>query len=280
MFGVSPAIMVSLYGTQFNIDDFCNGLEQVSELGFQGFQPEIFTPDALRDWQCGGAKRVASVAESLGLIPTQFVAHFMMKYFSSAPMLHQQDDVDVLKRVIETARSFPACRILTVPLPKFQLPESFDGSKDLVSDLLQRFEEKLKTYLDLITDAGLKLALELLPGCLIGGTQGFLSLAQRMDHPGLGVNLDTGHAWACREPVPIIPLQLGDKLFGTHLCDNNSDVNASLAPGEGTLNWNIIMDALEISGYKGSLDIEIVCEPGNVKTHYANGLSFLQKKGG
>ena len=42
MFGVSPAFVVSMYGTGFTADQFCDAMNVVKELGYDGYQPEVF----------------------------------------------------------------------------------------------------------------------------------------------------------------------------------------------------------------------------------------------
>ena len=91
----------------------------------------------------------------------------------------------------------------------------------------------------------------------------------------LGYNFDTGHAQACKELVELIPVRLGDRIFGTHLCDNHGYENSSLAPGDGTIDWSRLIPTLRSSGYEGSYDIEILCDGDSVDKQYQDAFSFV-----
>jgi sugar phosphate isomerase/epimerase len=276
MFGVSPAFVVSLCGKQFSIKDFCQALELVKDMNFSGFQPEIYLREALPDWFSSGAAAVSDKARALGLQATQFVAHFMMEGFST-PQTIESASLEDLKQVIEIAGQFDNCKVLTVPVGPFSIPwDRIEGMNAAwASDIRKRFVEKIGKYLELVKASGLVLALEILPLSLVGGTAGFLEICHELNSPDLGINLDTGHAWACREIVPLLPFMLHDRVFGLHLCDNLGTENLSLAPGKGSIEWKPFLTNLFNSGYRGSLDIEIACEARNVRSEYAAGLEYI-----
>jgi sugar phosphate isomerase/epimerase len=278
MFGVSPAFVVSLYGKQFSVKDFCQALEIANELGFSGFQPEIYVQEALPDWINSGSKTINKKAGELGLQPTQFVAHFMMENFSSPEQINSDSGLEDLKNVIEITKDFNNCKVLTIPIGPLSL--HWDQIQDMnlswASDIRKRFVEKLNKFLELITNSGLVFALEILPSSVVDGIEGFLAICNELNSPDLGINLDTGHAWACREIVPLLPFRLKDRIFGLHLCDNFATENLSLAPGKGSIEWKPFMKNLLSSGYNGSLDIEIGCETELVKSEYTAGLKYLK----
>jgi len=277
MFGVSPAFVVSLYGKQFSIKDFCQALEVVKELGFSGFQPEIFTKEALPDWINSGSKTISKKAGELGLQATQFVAHFMMENFSTPEEVNSESGLEDLKNVIEIAKNFDNCIVLTIPTGPFSIQweriQAMNPSWAL--DVKKRFIGKINKFLELIKESGLVFALEILPFSVVDGIEGFLAICNELNSPYLGINLDTGHAWACREIVPLLPFRLKDRIFGLHLCDNFGTENLSLAPGKGSIEWKPFLKNLLSSGYNGSLDIEIGCEAENVKTEYVAALEYI-----
>jgi sugar phosphate isomerase/epimerase len=278
MFGVSPAFVVSLYGKQFSVKDFCQALELVKELGFSGFQPEIYTKEALPDWINSVSKIISKKAGELGLQPTQFVAHFMMENFSTPEEINSDSGLEDIKNVIEIVKHFDNCKVLTIPVGPFNIPWDQIQTMNLswALNIKKRFVEKINKFLDLIKDSGLVFALEILPSSVAGGVEGFLTICNEINSPDLGINLDTGHAWACREIVPLLPFRLKDRIFGLHLCDNFATENLSLAPGKGSIEWKPFITNLLSSGYNGSLDIEIGCETELVKSEYTAGLKYLK----
>ena len=278
MFGVSPAFVLSLYGKQFSVKDFCKALVVIKELGFTGFQPEIFIKEALPDWADSGSKTISNKAKELGLQATQFVAHFMMEYFSTPQGLNSDSGMEELKKVIEITKHFDNCRVITIPLGQFNIQWNQPKAVGLtlVVEIKKRLVEKINKFLELITDADLVFALEILPFSVIGGIEGFLTVCSKLGSSDLGINLDTGHAWACGEIVPLLPFRLKDRIFGLHLCDNFGKENLSLAPGKGSIEWQPFMKNLLSSGYNGSLDIEIACKAEEVRSEYQAGLQYLK----
>ncbi|HSM90777.1 MAG TPA: sugar phosphate isomerase/epimerase, partial [Desulfobacterales bacterium] len=91
-----------------------------------------------------------------------------------------------------------------------------------------------------------------------------------------GLNFDTGHAWACKENLYLIPAKLGPRIIGTHLCDNFGHENLSLRPGAGSIDWTRLVAALKACGYNGPWDIEIVCPPNSVAEEYGAGRRFIE----
>jgi sugar phosphate isomerase/epimerase len=250
------------------------GLVELAQMGFGGFQLEVFHKESLKDWEGAGAGQVRRRSADLGLMATQFVAHFMMEGFSNPTALSSDSGLREMKSVIEISRLFDECRIITVPLSAFEFKDPLDQKQ--YHACFARIVDKLGQLLDLVRDAGRKLALEILPSALIGGTDGFLRLSDQIESESLCLNFDTGHAWAAKENLYLIPAKLGRRIVGTHLCDNLGHENLSLRPGTGSIDWRRLMAALKRVGYAGSLDLEIICKPDQVRQAYEAGRSFIQ----
>lgn len=278
MIGVSPAFMVSLYGPGFSTGNFCEGLHLVRELGFSAYQPEILIGTALPEW-VRDARSVHRTASDLGLVPTQFVAHFMLEEFSHPDKLNPRSGIDELHRVIDILHAFSPCRVLTIPASAFGIDWSSPEAADAGwwREVHRRLTEKIAGYVEVVAAAGMKLAFEILPFSILGGVGRFASLCSEIGSPALGLNFDTGHAWACGELLPLLPFELQGRIFGTHLGDNRSTENIKLAPGRGTIPWKPLLANLAGSGYDGSLDIEIGCTPDQVIGEYRFGLNHLQQ---
>ena len=278
MIGVSPAFIVSLYGPGFSIGNFREGLQVVSNLGFSAYQPEILVETALPEW-ARDARSVHRTASDLGLVPTQFVARIMLEEFANAEKLTPRSGVDKLNQVIDIMQGFSPCRVLTIPASIFSV--NWESSEVTDSrwwqEMHHRLVEKIGRYVEVVAEAGLKLAFEILPFSIIGGICRFLSLCNELGSPALGLNFDTGHAWACRELVPMLPFELQGRIFGTHLGDNMSTESTKLAPGKGSIPWKPLLANLAGAGYEGSWDIEIGCRPDQVTEEYRFALHYLQQ---
>lgn len=274
MIGVSPAYFVSRHTDRFRPTDVAEGLADLAALGYRGFQLEVFHRDTLDEWRGSGTRRVRERAAALGLKAHQFVAHFMLAAFATPDAMSSPTGVEEMKAVLDIVALFDECRVVTVPLPAFQAPPT--PGPEFYRYAFERCAGKVSRLLALVEDAGRRLALEILPGAILGGTDGFLRLCEHLDADTLGLNFDTGHAWACKENVDLIPAKLEGRILGTHLCDNVGHENLSLCPGDGSIDWPRLIGALARCGYGGPWDIEIACPPAVVADEYGKGLKFIE----
>jgi protein FrlC len=275
LIGVSPAYFISRCGDRFTPYDVAEGLTDVAQLGYNGFQLEVFNGEYLRDWVEEGAKRVRRRSSELGLVATQFVAHFMMEAFADPERINSDLGIDEMQSVLEIVDLFEECRLITIPLGTFEsLPIHTTHEHQA---LYHRCLEKLAQLLELVESSGRKLALEILPKAFIGGIDGFLRLGDQLGTDSLGLNFDTGHAWAAKENLYLVPAKLGRRILGTHLCDNCGNENLSLRPGTGSIDWKRLLAALKHIGYAGWLDLEIICKPDEVRREYDAGHKFVRK---
>lgn len=280
MFGVSPAFVLSLAGTGFSVHDFCAALPHIARLGFRAYQPEIYAREALAEWQRGAAL-VDRTARDLGLVSTQFVAHFMLEHFAHPDALSPEGGCDDLARVIDIVHRFPACRVLTVPAGPAQIAwdAAWVGSDAAWRRSRGRLVDQIGRYEALVRGASLRLAFELMPFSLIGGIRRFLGICDELRSTALGLNLDSGHAWACRELLPVLPFEAEGRIFGTHLGDNVSTENVKRPPGQGSIPWRALLQNLRAAGYEGSFDLEIGCPAARVDDEYGAGLKYLEGLG-
>ena len=103
-----------------------------------------------------------------------------------------------------------------------------------------------------------------------------MRLCEQLGNDSLGLNFDTGHAWAAKENINMIPAKLNGQILGTHICDNFGHENLSLRPGAGSIDWSEIISGLRASGYNGSFDIEIICMPEAVRQEYSQSRAFIE----
>jgi sugar phosphate isomerase/epimerase len=274
MIGVSPAYFVSKFSNRFSPDDVAAGLEDLPALGFFGFQLEVFHRESLETWARTGAAEIRRTSSDVGLKAHQFVAHFMLEDFTDRQNLISNAAIEQMKAVLDIVDRFEECRVITVPLPAFE--DRAASSRDDYLFLFERCAGKLSRLLAMVENAGRRMALEILPGAIVGGIDGFLRLCEHLGTDTLGLNFDTGHAWACKENLYSIPAKLGPRILGTHLCDNFGNENLSLRPGAGSIDWTRLVAALKACGYNGPWDIEIVCPPNSVAEEYGAGRRFIE----
>jgi sugar phosphate isomerase/epimerase len=144
--------------------------------------------------------------------------------------------------------------------------------------LWDRLVVKLLQFDEIVRTAGLRLGLEIVPGSLLGGTEGLMRLIRETGNGTIGYNFDTGHAWSSKECIATIPAKLAGRIYGTHLKDNFGTENLALPPGQGSIPWGSVIGGVLASGYEGSFDLEIVCkDPNEVKRSYAEGNRYMME---
>jgi len=272
--GVSPAYFISRYTDRFTPANVCEGLVEVAELGFEQFQPEVFHAENLADWVNGGSQLVRQCADDLGLRPSQFLAHFMLNFFRNTSQVMSDSGLVEIESVLEIVDRFEDCPMVTIPLGAFDA-RGIARPGDYIA-LFNRCVEKIGQLLFQVERTGRRLALEIMPSAVIGGIDGFRRLCDQLKTDTLGLNYDTGHAWAAKENLYLIPTKLNGQVLGTHLCDNFGHENLSLRPGAGSIDWPRIIEGLQVSGYQGSFDIEIICPTEAVRQEYDQGRAFIE----
>ena len=275
MTGVSPAYFISRYTDRFTPEDVAEGLVEIAELGFLQFQPEVFHAENLGDWVNGGSRMVHKRMADLGLHPSQFVAHFMLHAFSNMTAVMSDAALSEIDTVMDIVDSFEDCPVVTIPLGPFDAQKIVRPGD--YRSLFDRCVDKIGALLERVEEAGRRLALEIMPSAVIGSIDGFMRLCEQLGKNTLGLNFDTGHAWAAKENLYMIPAKLNGQLLGTHFCDNFGHENLSLRPGAGSIDWPAVIEGLRTAAYEGSFDIEIICPPENVRQEYAQGLAFIDE---
>ena len=67
MYGVSPAWFLSLHGDAFTCSQAAESLPALTGLGYRGWQPEIFLPEALKEWESGAGRQLMNRSSDLGM---------------------------------------------------------------------------------------------------------------------------------------------------------------------------------------------------------------------
>lgn len=269
MWGVSPAYFISRYSTDFLPEDISASAEDIATLGFDAFEAEIFYPDRLDDWSSNTSKAILQAAKQAGLTISCFAAHFLLYAFATSDTVSSDYGIAEFDRVCDIASELETDCVI-VPLPAF-LSERDEFC--LLSTL-----KKLEAMTLIAARKKTKLALELMPESLVSDMDSINRLFMDIDDTHLGLNLDSGHFNAMGIPPHLIANTFAERIFATHLCDNNASENLSLAPTEGNIDWQTLMSSLISTGCKASFDIEIVCNPHETEEKYKKALSFLSNK--
>lgn len=159
---------------------------------------------------------------------------------------------------LEAATPYPPALIyITIPgLQRFDPKLTFtypDFDWDQVWD---NYVESMRICAGIAADHGLQFALEGHPHVIVSHTDSFLRLFDRVPHPALGMNYDTGMQSDQREYIPFSIKKLKHRIFHTHIRDSDSLLTHQLPCGQGVLNWPEILRTLQSVGYDGFLSLE------------------------
>jgi sugar phosphate isomerase/epimerase len=126
---------------------------------------------------------------------------------------------------------------------------------------LSELAQALRRAGDRAAEAGVGIALEPLnrfEGDLVNNVAQGLEFLKEIDHPAVGLLVDTFHvnieesSWT----EPFRQAMIAGKLFHVHLGDNNR-----LAPGKGLIDFAAILHTLDEIGYAGWLSAELLPSP-------------------
>jgi len=134
-------------------------------------------------------------------------------------------------------------------------PVEVDQSREAALDV---FVEGLREALNHAESVGVQLLVEPEPGLLIENVVEFLALAERMESPMFGLNLDVGHFYCVGEPLPAAIERLAPWTRHYHLEDiAASRVHKHLIPGQGAIDFSETLAAIAATGYDGWLTVEL-----------------------
>ncbi|MGE0462710.1 MAG: sugar phosphate isomerase/epimerase family protein [Vicinamibacterales bacterium] len=105
-------------------------------------------------------------------------------------------------------------------------------------------------------DAGVTLALELIPNALSQAPRLVQWLEDELELPGAGICLDVGHANMTGDPMEAIETCSGH-IVTTHLHDNRGMRDDHLVPGQGAIDWAGVLMAFQKVGYDGAWIFEL-----------------------
>lgn len=110
---------------------------------------------------------------------------------------------------------------------------------------------------DAAGEKGIQIGVENLPFRGAASAQDMLNLLEAIDHPAIGITLDTSHANMCGLDIAQMIHAFGSSLVATHISDNNGSGDQHLTPGGGTIDWPAVMAALRRTDFRGDLNLEI-----------------------
>jgi D-psicose/D-tagatose/L-ribulose 3-epimerase len=205
-------------------------------------------------------ERVAEAKETLeelGLSMPQ--AHALLSANVAHPDLsRRQADMEVLRRHLELSAALGVKTVVIHPgSMEITTPEDMRRVRDANV-------ESFAPLADLAGELGLKIGIENMPQSRKPDVRRFgvtpdqlIDLLDALDHPALGITLDTDHIQASRLDMVDTIRQFGSRICATHMSDANAGALSHRTPGTATIDWLRTIAALRETGYSGIFNLEI-----------------------
>lgn len=168
---------------------------------------------------------------------------------------------DVDRLVLEVERCAAACRELGLPVLGL-----WPGADPVGADVVEALRRCVAAA------GGVQIALEYKPDTVVADAAEALALCEQV--PGLGVLLDTGHAYACGEDPAEVVDRLGDLLLHCHLGDAAEGGSDDDLPCGRLHDFSRVVAALDASGFAGTASFDLY---GAVSSGAMTGLEAVRE---
>jgi len=259
-----------------------NAVKRIAKLGFRGIELIAWDKDVLDEYYTQKKiKELKELIDSSGLELTEFVS--TPKGMSSLKKEDQEAALRHFRRLVEVASEFGTKIVNTVsPWPfhdveppnirerplmqTFLMPANLPYNTDF-DKIWINYVNLMKKFCDIVEDAGLYYALEPHPWRMISNADAMLRLIEHVGSKVLGMNFDPSHLFPMGETPAVAILKLKNRIFHTHISDNDASSNVHWRPGKGKIDWVSVLKALKSVGYDYVLSIELedvpsVSKPG------------------
>ena len=250
--------------------DLPEAIRRIADHGYDGVELLGDDPHAYFPEFDDADRRAAQEAlDETGLVVSNINANTAMGYYDDAPpsaffepsVIRADEEarswrVEYTKRAIDLAEATdsPAvCLATGRPLPG-TLPEKAH----------EYLGKSLHEILDYAESRGIDVGIEFEPELLVENTDETLALIDEVGRDSLGVNLDIGHAAVYGEDVVDSIHRSVEHITGIHLEDivgGRRGKHYHRIPGEGDLDFEAILGALDDAGYDGFATLELYTYP-------------------
>jgi sugar phosphate isomerase/epimerase len=86
--------------------------------------------------------------------------------------------------------------------------------------------------------------------------------------PGLKLHLDFGHTNFGLDSHEVFCRELGKHIGHVHFSDNRSRADDHMPLGVGTVDWKNAVSSLKVTGYDGTITLEVFCDDPYMKCNY------------
>lgn len=155
------------------------------------------------------------------------------------------------KRALELAAYLGAPNITTEPGGPLAPGQTWDEAVDI-------FYEEFMPCVEVAERVGVQLLIEPEPELMIEHFAQYESFIERIDSPSIGLNFDIGHSYCVSEDPEQWVDRMAKHTVHYHFEDiADSRVHKHLIPGHGAIDFGATIKAIDNSGYKGWITVEL-----------------------
>src|SRR4051812_6751584 len=266
--------------TRFTLEQAIRGIKQA---GFDGVEiladvPHAY-PEAIND---ALVQVVRKTLDETGLAVSSINCNCSFGYWKDAPpepyfepslispnAKHRADRIRLIIETIDFAREIGA-RNISITSGKCLGAMSPDQAR-------VQFAESIKPILDHAEKAEIDVGIECEPGLFIEWAEELREWIDRLGSARLGANLDIGHSEVMGESISKAITLLGDRIWNLHIEDIRDRKHYHMIPGEGTIDWIGVRDALWAIKYDRFATVELYTQTADPVTAARKSHAFLCK---
>ncbi len=265
--------------TRFGLVD---ALRAIRQAGFAGVEiladvPHAY-PAAIDDELIATIRREL---DTLGLAVSNVNANCTFGYWKDAPPEpyfepslispnpdHRRDRIHLIRRTIDFAAAINAPNVsITSGRMLGGMPPDRAAAQ---------LRESILPLLDYADQHNVNIGIECEPGLFLEWAEELRQWIDDLGHPRFGANLDIGHSQVMGESIPQVVELLGDRIWNLHVEDIPGRKHYHMIPGEGTLDWTALRDALRRIGYQRFLTVELYTHTADPHTAAQRSFAFLR----
>ena len=182
---------------------------------------------------------------------------------------HRADRIRMILKTIEFASEIGARNIsITTGRTLGGMPPEQAGNQ---------LVESLKPILECAERLSIDIGIECEPGLFLEWTDELKAWIDRLGSPRFGANLDIGHSQVLGESISGAIRKLAGRIWNLHVEDIPGQKHYHMIPGEGTIDWIGVRDALWDIKYDRFASVELYTHTADPHTAAKKSYQFLSR---
>jgi sugar phosphate isomerase/epimerase len=282
-FGVAECEMKLAFSTNaFSRCGLSEALQAIARAGYTGVEVLADKPHWYPEtFDKGVAERIGGELEGLRLAVSNVNANCTFGYWKDAPpepffepsLISPQpelraDRIRMIQNTLQFAKVIGAENI------------SITSGKALPTvppdAAMKQLRESLAPVLETAEKLKIRVGIECEPLLFIEWATELRELIDKLGSRMLGANLDIGHSVVLGEDIPSALKTLDGRIWNCHIEDLPGRKHYHLIPGQGTMDWSRLKDALIAAKYDRFLTVELYTYPDRPVEAAEESIAYLE----